>query len=183
MQISSKTRFMSFIFLMAIFISNFALAASKEEIDAKVQESIERFYKLSSAGKQLSEKAQAMLVFPDIVKAGFIFGGEYGEGALIKKGVNDGYYNIVSGSFGWQLGVQFHSQIILFMNKEELEKFKKGNGWDAGFGGSIAVVNTGASKEFTIDTIKEPVIAFIFSEKGLMGNLTLEGSKVSKIER
>ena len=160
-----------------------AHAASKEEIDAKVKEAIEFFYKVSSAGKQLSEKANAMLVFPDIVKAGFIVGGEYGEGALIKKGVTDGYYNIVSGSFGWQLGMQFHSQIILFMNQEELDKFKKGNGWDAGFGGSIAVVNSGASKEFTIDSIKDPVIAFIFSEKGLMGNLTLEGSKVTKIEK
>jgi lipid-binding SYLF domain-containing protein len=180
---SLKSQLLPLLLLLSLTTSLSTHAASKDEIDAKVQETIDRFYKLSSAGKQLSDKAQAMLVFPDIVKAGFIFGGEYGEGALIKKGVNDGYYNIVSGSFGWQLGVQFHSQIILFMTKEELDKFKKGNGWDAGFGGSIAVVNTGASKEFTIDTIKEPVIAFIFSEKGLMGNLTLEGSKVSKIER
>ncbi len=158
-------------------------AASKQEIDAKVQESLETFYTSSSAGKQLAEKAYGILVFPSVTKAGFIVGGEYGEGALISAGNTEAYYNIVSVSVGYQIGVQLHSQVILFMTQEALERFRYSNGWDAGFAGSIAVVNAGASKEFTIDNVQEPVIAFIFSEKGLMGNLTLEGSKVSKIEK
>lgn len=158
-------------------------AASKDEIDAKVQEAVETFYKTSSAGKQLAEKAQAMLVFPSIVKAGFIVGGEYGEGALIVQGNTEAYYNIISASFGYQIGAQLHSQVILFMTNEALERFRYSNGWDAGFGGSVAIATSGASKEFTIDNLQEPVIAFIFSEKGLMGTISLEGSKVSKIDK
>ncbi len=169
--------------LLTLTITNTAFAASKEEIDAKVHEALDNFYKTSAAGKQLSEKAHAILVFPSIVKAGFIVGGEYGEGALISNGNTEAYYNIVSASFGYQIGAQLHSQVVLFMTKDALERFRYSNGWDAGFGGSVAVVTAGASKEFTIDNMQEPVIAFIFSEKGLMGNLTLEGSKVSKIEK
>ncbi|MFM8813047.1 MAG: YSC84-related protein, partial [Methylophilaceae bacterium] len=103
--------------------------------------------------------------------------------ALLTNGNTEAYYNIISASFGYQLGAQMHSQVVLFMTQEALERFRYSNGWDAGFGGSIAVVTAGASKEFTIDNVQEPVIAFIFSEKGLMGNLSLEGSKVSKINK
>jgi lipid-binding SYLF domain-containing protein len=169
--------------LLMLAFTSASFAASKEEIDAKVHEALDNFYKTSAAGKQLSEKAHAILVFPSIVKAGFIVGGEYGEGALLTNGNTEAYYNIISASFGYQLGAQMHSQVVLFMTQEALERFRYSNGWDAGFGGSIAVVTAGASKEFTIDNVQEPVIAFIFSEKGLMGNLSLEGSKVSKINK
>ena len=176
-----KTFLITLLLTFTVSVSSFA--ASKDEIDANVKEALENFYKASPAGKQLAEKSLGILVFPNIVKAGFIFGGEYGEGALISGGNTEGYYNIFSASFGYQIGAQIHSQVILFMDSNALENFRNSKGWDAGFGGSVAVVTAGASKEFTIDNVQEPVIAFIFSEKGLMANLTLEGSKVTKLDK
>ncbi|MBI2961069.1 MAG: hypothetical protein HYY28_12200 [Betaproteobacteria bacterium] len=160
-----------------------ASAASKEEIDAKVQEAIENFHKQSSAGKRLAQKAAGMLVFPDVVKAGIGIGGEYGEGALIVRGKSAGYYSTAAASIGFQLGAQIKSQVILFMNQKVLEQFRNSDGWKAGVDGSVALATLGAGGEISTDTIKEPIIGFIFSNKGLMYNLTFEGSKVTRIER
>lgn len=160
-----------------------AIAASKEEIDAKVQEAIENFYKHTSAGKRLAGKAAGMLVFPDVVKAGVGIGGEYGEGALLVKGSTVAYYSVASASIGFQLGAQVKSQIVLFMNQKVLDDFRKSQGWQAGVDGSVAIATLGAGGEINTDTMKEPIIGFIFSNKGLMYNLTLEGSKITRIER
>lgn len=158
-------------------------AASKEEIDAEVQEAIENFYKETSAGKRLAQKAAGMLVFPKVIKAGIGIGGEYGEGALLIKGRTVAYYSTAAASIGFQLGAQIKSQIVLFMNQKVLEEFRKSQGWQAGVDGSVALATLGAGGEITTDTIKEPIIGFIFSNKGLMYNLTFEGSKISRIER
>ena len=160
-----------------------ALAASKDEIDAKVQEAIRDFYKQTSAGKQLAQKAAGMLVFPEVLKAGIGVGGEYGEGALLTKGKTAGYYSTAAASIGFQLGAQVKSQIILFMNSKVLENFRKSKGWKAGVDGSVALATLGAGGELSTDTIKQPVIGFIFSNKGLMYNLTFEGSKITRLER
>jgi len=158
-------------------------AASKEEIDAEVQEAIERFYKETSAGKRLAQKAAGMLVFPKVIKAGIGIGGEYGEGALLVKGGTAAYYNIAAASIGFQLGAQIKSQIILFMNQKVLADFRRSQGWQAGVDGSVAIATLGAGGEISTDTIKEPIIGFIFSNKGLMYNLTFEGSKITRIQR
>lgn len=158
-------------------------AASKEEIDAEVQEAIENFYKETSAGKRLAQKAAGMLVFPKVIKAGIGIGGEYGEGALLIKVSTVAYYSTAAASIGFQLGAQIKSQIVLFMNQKVLEEFRKSQGWQAGVDGSVALATLGAGGEITTDTIKEPIIGFIFSNKGLMYNLTFEGSKISRIER
>lgn len=158
-------------------------AASKDEIDAKVREAVENFYKHSSAGKSLAGKAAGMLVFPEVVKAGIGVGGEYGEGALLVKGKPVAYYNTASASIGFQLGAQIKSQMILFMNPKVLADFRKSSGWKAGVDGSVALATLGAGGEISTETMKEPIIGFIFSNKGLMYNLTFEGSKISKIER
>ena len=160
-----------------------ALAASKDEIDAKVQEAIRDFYKQTSAGKQLAQKAAGMLVFPEVLKAGIGVGGEYGEGALLTKGKTAGYYSTAAASIGFQLGAQVKSQIILFMNPKALENFRKSEGWKAGVDGSVALATLGAGGELSTDTIKQPIIGFIFSNKGLMYNLTFEGSKITRLER
>jgi len=160
-----------------------ALAASKDEIDAKVKEAVENFYKQTSAGKQLAQKAAGMLVFPEVLKAGVGIGGEYGEGALIVRGSTSGYYNTAAASIGFQLGAQVKSQIILFMNQKVLDSFRKSNGWKAGVDGSVAIATLGAGGELSTETIKQPIIGFIFSNKGLMYNLTFEGSKITRIER
>jgi lipid-binding SYLF domain-containing protein len=160
-----------------------ALAASRDEIDAKVQEAIGNFYKQTSAGKRLAQKAAGMLVFPEVLKAGIGVGGEYGEGALLIKGKTSAYYSTAAASIGFQLGAQVKSQVILFMNPKVLENFRKSQGWKAGVDGSVALATLGAGGELSTDTIKQPIIGFIFSNKGLMYNLTFEGSKITRLER
>jgi lipid-binding SYLF domain-containing protein len=124
-----------------------------------------------------------MLVFPEVVKAGIGIGGEYGEGALIVNGKTVDYYSTAAASIGFQLGAQIKSQIILFMNPKVLYQFRKSDGWKAGVDGSVALATLGAGGEISSDTIKEPIIGFIFSNKGLMYNLTFEGAKVTRLER
>ena len=160
-----------------------ASAGSKDEIDAKVTQAIEDFYKQTSAGKTLAQKAAGMLVFPEVIKAGIGVGGEYGEGALVIKGKPAAYYSTAAASIGFQLGAQVKSQVILFMNPKVLADFRKSQGWKAGVDGSVALATLGAGGEISTDTIKEPIIGFIFSNKGLMYNLTFEGSKITKLER
>ena len=160
-----------------------ALAASREEINAEVREAIANFYKHTSAGKELAQKAAGVLVFPSVVKAGIGIGGEYGEGALLVKGNAVAYYNVAAASIGFQLGAQARSQIILFMNENVLAAFRGSKGWTAGVDGSVALATLGAGGSIDTETAKKPMIGFIFSGKGLMYNLTFEGSKISKIER
>ncbi|HUX24406.1 MAG TPA: YSC84-related protein [Burkholderiales bacterium] len=158
-----------------------AFAASKAEIDAKVQETIRDFYKHTSAGKHLAQRAAGMLVFPEVIKAGIGIGGEYGEGALLIKGKTAGYYSTAAASIGFQLGAQVKSQVILFMNPSALQKFRRSKGWKAGVDGSVALATLGAGGEISTETAKKPIIGFIFSNKGLMYNLTFEGSKITRI--
>ncbi|MBI3937010.1 MAG: hypothetical protein HY323_08530 [Betaproteobacteria bacterium] len=158
-------------------------AASKEEIDARVEEAIAEFHQHTAAGKRLAQKAAGMLVFPNVIKAGIGIGGEYGEGALLVKGRAVDYYSIAGASIGFQLGAQSRTQLILFMNSRVLDGFRKSQGWQAGVDGSVAVATLGAGGEIGTETAKEPIIGFIFSNRGLMYNLTFEGSKITKIER
>lgn len=158
-------------------------AGSREELDAEVREAIDELYEHSSAAKELAAKAAGMLVFPKVVKGGIVVGGEYGEGALLIGGRTAAYYNIVAGSIGFQLGLQQKSQVILFMSQRELDKFKKREGWKAGVDGSVALATLGAGGQVDTETAKKPIIGFIYSNKGLMYNLTFEGSKITKIDK
>lgn len=169
--------------LSGLLSSATARAASKEELDAHVRQSIQDLYRISVKAKDLSGKAAGVLVFPNVVKAGFIFGGEYGEGALQVGGSPVSYYNIVSASFGLQAGVQDESIAMMFMTSEALSKFRASHGWKAGIDGSIALVTLGAGGEVDSETLQKPIIAFVYNNKGLMANFTLEGSKISKIDR
>ncbi len=158
-------------------------AASKEEINAEVRQALNNFKKQTSAGHELSGKASGMLVFPNVIKAGVGIGGEYGEGALLVKGKTVAYYNIAAASIGLQLGAQARSQIVLFMTDNALADFRKSEGWKAGVDGSVALATLGAGGALDTETAKQPIIGFIFSNKGLMYNLTFEGSKISKISK
>ena len=160
-----------------------AAAASKEELDAQVRESIAALYKHSSAAKELAGRSAGMLVFPKVVKGGIGIGGEYGEGSLLIGGKTVAYYSVAAGSIGLQLGLQQKSQVILFMTQRELDKFQKSDGWKAGVDGSVALATLGAGGQVDSETAKKPIIGFIFSNKGLMYNLTFEGAKVTKIDK
>jgi lipid-binding SYLF domain-containing protein len=168
---------------LACLVAGSAGAASRDEINAEVREAVQNFYKHTGAGRELAQKAAGMLVFPSVIKAGIGIGGEYGEGALLVKGKTVAYYNIAAASIGFQLGAQARSQIVLFMNEGSLASFRRSQGWTAGVDGSVALATLGAGGSIDTETAKKPVIGFIFSNKGLMYNLTFEGSKISKIDR
>ncbi|WP_036229083.1 BPSL1445 family SYLF domain-containing lipoprotein [Marinobacterium jannaschii] len=169
--------------LSVLMISPAVEAASRQEIDAKVKAALDTFYETTAAGRELAGKSVAMLVFPDVVKAGFGIGGEYGEGALLRNGRTSGYYSIASASIGFQFGAQVKSEIILFMTSSALNGFLSSDGWEAGVDGSVALATLGAGGEIDTQTAQQPIIGFIFSNKGLMYNLSLEGAKISEIAR
>ena len=159
-----------------------AAAASKEELNEHVRQTIEDLYRASPAARQLAGKSAGMLVFPSVVKAGFWFGGEYGEGALDVGHQTVGYYNLISASFGLQAGVQEKSVVLMFTTPAALAKFRDSDGWKVGVDGSVAFVTLGAGKDFDTETLQKPIVGFVFNNKGLMANLTLEGSKISQIK-
>jgi len=173
------------------FISFFTLllcsastqAASKMEIDLYVEDALKQFQKHTTAGKKLAKEAKGILVFPKSYKAGVVLGGEYGEGALKVGDTTVSYYSIAAASIGAQLGAQMRSQVILFMTDEALKKFRDSDGWEVGIDGSVAIATIGAGEEIDTHTAQQSIIGFIFSNKGLMFNLNLEGSKISPINR
>ena len=169
--------------LVWALLGTFAQAASKDELDAEVREAVSNFYQHTGAGKELAAKAAGMLVYPNVIKAGVGVGGEYGEGALLVGGKPVAYYNIASASIGFQLGAQARSQVVLFMTPASLSKFRASQGWKAGVDGSVALATLGAGGAIDSDTAKKPIIGFIFSNKGLMYNLTFEGSKITRINK
>ena len=160
-----------------------AIAASAVEIDAKADSTLKMFFEKVGPAKELSAKSKGILVFPDVIKAGFGIGGEYGEGALRINGKTVEYYNTAAASIGLQLGAQEKAIILLFMDGRALDDFRKSDGWEAGVDGSVAVVEWGTGGSIDTTNIKDPIIGFVFGNKGLMFNLTLEGSKMSKIKR
>ncbi|MCH7500500.1 MAG: methyltransferase domain-containing protein [Nitrospinae bacterium] len=129
----------------------------------------------------LVKKSKGILVFPSVFKAGFVFGGEYGEGALRIKGHTVDYYNTIAASFGFQLGAKVKTVILVFMEQGALDKFRDSEGWEAGVDGSIAIITLGAGDSIDTSNIQDPILGFVFGQKGLMYNLTLEGSKFTKI--
>lgn len=170
--------------IAALMVANAPLqAASKSEIDAEVRAALETFRKEVPAGHELARKAAGVLVFPSIVKAGIGVGGEFGEGSLQIDGRTIDYYNLASVSVGFQLGAQSRSQILLFMTPKALADFRRSDGWKAGVDGSVALATLGAGGTIDSDTVQKPIIAFVFSNEGLMYNLTLEGSKITRVEK
>jgi lipid-binding SYLF domain-containing protein len=158
-------------------------AASGPEIDASVRATLNQFFHEVWSSRELANQAVAILVFPTVVKAGFGIGGEYGEGALHIRGKTAGYFNMISGSIGFQLGAQARSVIIMFMTESALAGFQHTQGWKIGVDGSVAIITVGAGGAIDTNSIRSPIIGFIFDQKGLMYNLTLEGSKITQIYR
>ena len=173
----------SLFILMAVLAALPLHAAKKMVLDAQIEETLEAFYELSTAGEKLAKKAKGMLVFPSVKKAGVGIGGEYGEGALLVDGEVVDYYSTAAASIGFQLGAQVKSQINLFMDKGALKNFRTSDGWEVGVDGSVAIATLGAGGSIDSGTLNQPVIGFIFGNKGLMYNLSLEGYKISKISK
>jgi lipid-binding SYLF domain-containing protein len=159
-----------------------ALAATAAQIDRDVDLALEKLYANSPAAKELAEVAEAILVFPDVVKAGFIVGGQYGEGALRKDGKTVGYYNTIEASYGLQAGAQSFGYALFFVTDSALEHFEKSAGFEVGVGPTVVIVDEGLSRSLTTSTLKDDIYAFFFDQQGLMAGLGLKGSKISKIK-
>jgi lipid-binding SYLF domain-containing protein len=158
-------------------------AYSGARIDADVHATLRDFSHRIGGAHELLSKASAVLVFPSVFKAGVGVGGEYGEGALLMRGGTVGYYNTISASFGFQLGAQARSVIIVFMTPEALAGFRRVRGWKVGVDGSVALITVGIGGSIDSSKIASPIVGFIFDGKGLMYNLTLEGTKITRISR
>ncbi|MDZ7768698.1 MAG: YSC84-related protein [Woeseia sp.] len=160
-----------------------ALGATAAEIDADVNDALVAFREEVNGADAFLDKAAGYLVFPRVIKVGIGIGGETGEGALRVGGRTVDYYRTAAGSIGLQLGAQAKSIVIAFMTEESLNKFRNSNGWKAGVDGSVALIDIGAGKTIDSQNVKDPVVGFIFGSKGLMYNLTLEGSKFTKLDK
>lgn len=179
-------RFSIFLFLVAgihLAAAVDARAATAREIDVRVDVALERFEKEVGGGKRFLESAEGVLVFPSVIKAGIGIGGEYGEGALRIDGKTVDYYSTAAASIGLQLGAQSRTVILVFLDKKALQDFRNSSGWKAGVDGSVALVKLGAGGSIDTANIKDPIVGFVFSNKGLMYNLTLEGSKFTKLDK
>jgi lipid-binding SYLF domain-containing protein len=177
------------VFLVIAFIASGPVspvpagAASAAELDRDAKASLRDLYAKTPSAKVLGDKAKGILVFPGIVKAGFIVGGQFGEGALIKDGKTVGYYNSVSLSYGLQAGAQKFGYALFFMTDSAMTYLDRSDGWEIGTGPSIVVVDEGIAGSLTTTTAKSDIYAFFFSQKGLMGGLGLQGTKVTKINK
>lgn len=168
------------LFTATLFIQP-AISGDTAKLDQAVANALKKLYAKYPAALELSKAAKGVMVFPSVTKVGLLVGGQYGEGALLVKGKTVGYYNTAAGSYGLQAGAQKFGYAMFFMDSASLEYLNKSNGWEIGVGPSIVVVDAGMAKTLTTSTAQEGIYAFIFSQKGLMAGLGLQGSKISRI--
>lgn len=166
---------------LAIMAPAPAGAASAAEIDARVDLTLQSLLAESETARAVADRAVAVLVFPDIVKAGFGVGGQYGEGALRRDGATVGYYNIASASFGLQVGAQSYAQVMYFMTEAALRGLDRARGFEIGADANVAVINEGMNVDVSSTTVQDPILAFVVGQQGLMAGITVEGSKITRI--
>lgn len=168
---------------LALLGAGSATAATGAVIDADVKAALAALYEESPTAKALGDRAKGILVFPNVVKAGFIVGGQSGDGALLKQGKRVGYYNSSAVSVGMQAGAQSYAFAIFFMSDKVMRDFEKSKGYEVGVGPSVVVVDAGAAKDINTLTAKSDVYAFVFGQKGLMAGVGLQGTKITRINR
>jgi len=167
--------------VFSAFAPTSAGAATAGEIDKEVDLALEKLYASTPAAKELATVCKGVLVFPDVVKAGLIVGGQYGNGALRVEGKTVGYYNTVAASYGLQVGAQSFGYAMFLMNDSALDYLKKSDGWEVGVGPTVVVMDEGLAKTLTTSTAKDDIYAFIFGQKGLMAGIGIQGSKITQI--
>lgn len=158
-----------------------AYGASAKAIDSRADAVLKQLNGQFPGAKGVIEKAKGILVFPDVFKAGFGLGGEYGNGVLRIHGRSVAYYDIVGVSFGFQLGAQRRAVVLAFLDQGALDDFRHSNGWKVGVDGSVVLAKAGADASVDSDTMNAPIVGFVFGTEGLMYNLTLEGSKINRL--
>jgi lipid-binding SYLF domain-containing protein len=172
----------SLIIVGFIFIApTLSLAASKSAIDRDAKATLDKLYKNTPGSKALADKAVAVLVFPSIVKGGFIIAGQFGDGALRKNGKTTAYYRSLAASYGFQAGVQAYGYVLFFMDDASVQYLDNSAGFELGTGPSLVVLDSGFGKNLSTTTLQKGIYAFIFDQKGLMGGVGIQGSKITRI--
>lgn len=162
---------------------NHAIAATADDLDKASDQALLTLYKINPTTEALSKQAKAILVFPNIVKAGLVFGGAYGEGELKEGATIGGYFNSVTASWGYQAGAQSFGYVVFLMTQKAVDYLQSSQGWEVGVGPTVVVVDEGLAKNLSTSTLKDDAYAFIFGQQGLMAGVALEGTKISKIKR
>jgi lipid-binding SYLF domain-containing protein len=187
--ITSKINWSVFTWAMAITVAfsltsiSGAYAATSEDLDKDANQALQTLYKTNPLAKDLSSRAKAVLVFPNIVKAGLIFGGSYGEGVFLKNSKSIDYYNSVTGSWGLQAGAQSYGYAVFLMKDSAVKHLEASHGWEIGVGPTVVVVTEGVAKNLSSSTMQDDAYAFIFDQQGLMLGLSIQGTKISRIKR
>lgn len=169
--------------ILSFFLATTSSAKTADEINAEVNAALNLFPQQVKGGREFLNAAKGVLVIPNVVKVGLGVGGQYGEGALRIGGKTVEYYSITAGSVGFQIGAQKMNLILVFMQEEALKKFRASSGWKAGVDGSVAFIDAGAGKSLDTMNVNDPVVAFLFGQKGLMASATVEGAKFTKLVR
>lgn len=182
-----RNRSLALVLAMMTMVSmgapNPAIAASADDLDRDAAQALQTLYDTHPLAERMSQTAKAVLVFPNIVKAGLVFGGSYGEGALMKGATVVDYYNSVTGSWGLQAGAQSYGYAVFLMTDEAVHYLEETKGWEIGVGPTLVVVDEGVAKNLSTSSLKEDAYAFIFNQQGLMAGISIEGTKVSRINR
>ncbi|ALO45009.1 BPSL1445 family SYLF domain-containing lipoprotein [Pseudohongiella spirulinae] len=181
-----QSRFITYLlctFVIMLMSAPLTHADSAQEIDIKVDAALERFRAEVQGGERFLQAAAGVMVFPSVLKAGFGIGGEYGEGALRIGGQTVDYYSTAAASIGFQFGAQSKAVFVLFMDEQALQSFRNTAGWRAGVDGSINLIRIGAGASVDTNNLQDPVVGFVLTNAGLMYNLTLEGSKFTRLEK
>jgi len=158
-------------------------AATASEIDASVNASLDRFVKEVKGAQEFLNAAKGVLIIPKVIEGALVVGAEYGEGSLMISGKTVGYYNIASASFGYQIGGEQKDIIIVFMNNKVLNKFRSSKNWSVGVDAKVTLINVGVDESLNSAKIKQPVVGFVFGQKGLIAGATIEGSKFTKMKK
>ncbi|RXZ43430.1 BPSL1445 family SYLF domain-containing lipoprotein [Crenobacter cavernae] len=156
--------------------------SKRQTIDAGVDETLTKLYREAKGSRELVAKAKGVLVFPSVLAAGLVIGGEYGEGALREGAKTSGYYQTASGSIGLQAGAQSKAVILVFMTQEALDKFRNSSGWTAGVDANVALIKVGADGSIDTKTAQADVAGFVLTNTGLMFNVSLQGTKISRLD-
>ena len=163
-------------------MSGAVFAATADDLKKDSNQALKMLTDSNPLASDIAKKAKAILIFPNIVKAGLVFGGAYGEGIMQKNGAATGYYNSITASFGWQAGAQSYGYALFLMNDKAVKYVQETNGWEIGVGPTVVVMSEGVAKNLSSSTLKDDAYAFIFDQQGLMASLSIEGTKISKIK-
>ena len=169
--------------ILSPFLSIPSYAKTAKEINGEVNEALKLFYQHVKGGKKFLDASKGVVIIPDIVKAGLGVGGQYGEGALRIGGKTVEYYSLAGGSVGLQIGAQKMNLILVFTQDDALKKFRASSGWKAGVDASVAFVDVGAEKSLDTENVKDPIVGFVFGQKGAMAAATVEGAKFTKLTK